>query len=238
MKRAASSLSARFSPRENGRSFFSLRDGLSFCAINDQIVFLDLVENRYFALPAGARRELVELLDNADDTEMGAPHALLKRNIVVECPTRCSIGVASIDSPAMSVLESSRGGTSPFHVGRAIAARAVARFQLATRPLNRIIDDIRKAKSTLAPGSVDHRRAEEEVAWSVETSKRFLDGNGRCLADSVAAIRLLVVRKAAANIVFGVRLNPFMAHCWVQAGTRLVTDRRDQVLQYTPILVV
>jgi len=38
--------------------------------------------------------------------------------------------------------------------------------------------------------------------------------------------------------VFGVKLNPFSAHCWVQAGDIVLNDAIDHVTIHTPILVV
>ena len=36
----------------------------------------------------------------------------------------------------------------------------------------------------------------------------------------------------------GVKLRPFQAHCWVQVGDAIVTDRLDVVRNFTPIRVV
>ena len=38
--------------------------------------------------------------------------------------------------------------------------------------------------------------------------------------------------------VFGVKTEPFDAHCWVQHGDVVLNDAPDRVRQYSPILVV
>ena len=38
--------------------------------------------------------------------------------------------------------------------------------------------------------------------------------------------------------VFGVKTEPFDAHCWVQHGEVVLNDAPDRVRQYSPILVV
>ncbi len=38
--------------------------------------------------------------------------------------------------------------------------------------------------------------------------------------------------------VFGVKTEPFDAHCWVQHGEIVLNDAPDRVRQYSPILVV
>ncbi|RYM07421.1 lasso peptide biosynthesis B2 protein [Sphingobium cupriresistens] len=40
------------------------------------------------------------------------------------------------------------------------------------------------------------------------------------------------------DVVLGVQLGPFSAHCWVQHEDRLVNDRVDMVRTFTPILVL
>ncbi|GAD58270.1 hypothetical protein MBEBAB_0520 [Brevundimonas abyssalis TAR-001] len=39
-------------------------------------------------------------------------------------------------------------------------------------------------------------------------------------------------------MVFGIKLVPFGAHCWVQAGETVLNDTVDNVSEYTPIMVV
>lgn len=41
-----------------------------------------------------------------------------------------------------------------------------------------------------------------------------------------------------ARWVFGVRTWPFLAHCWVQAGDRVVGDLEERVRSFSPILAV
>lgn len=46
--------------------------------------------------------------------------------------------------------------------------------------------------------------------------------------------RMLQRRGCQSCLVFGVTM-PFAAHCWVQAGDKVLTDPLDVVLHYQPI---
>jgi hypothetical protein len=59
-----------------------------------------------------------------------------------------------------------------------------------------------------------------------------------CLSDSIALLDLLARRGLAADLVFGVKLNPFAAHCWVQAGDVVLNETVECVRRHTEILVV
>jgi hypothetical protein len=58
-----------------------------------------------------------------------------------------------------------------------------------------------------------------------------------CLPDSLALHRILARRGLYASLVIGVRLDPFGAHCWVQAHDIILNDSCDMVSGFTPILV-
>lgn len=57
-----------------------------------------------------------------------------------------------------------------------------------------------------------------------------------CLFDSVALLHFLLKFGVHADWVFGVRVAPFGAHCWVQVDSLLVNDICDNVRCYVPIM--
>ena len=60
----------------------------------------------------------------------------------------------------------------------------------------------------------------------------------RCLPRSIALALCLASDGMRANVVVGVRLAPFGAHCWVQQGGDVLNDSVEEVLCYRPILVI
>ncbi|MEJ2795999.1 lasso peptide biosynthesis B2 protein [Sphingopyxis sp. CCNWLW8] len=65
--------------------------------------------------------------------------------------------------------------------------------------------------------------------------RRFFPAKRRCVPDSLALAAILWRRGCAAEVFFGVRLDPFAAHCWVQHGALLLSDPLDSVAEFTPV---
>jgi len=59
-----------------------------------------------------------------------------------------------------------------------------------------------------------------------------------CLFDSLALIHFLARFDLYPDWVFGVRADPFEAHCWVQAGERVLNDTLERVSALTPIMSI
>jgi hypothetical protein len=56
-----------------------------------------------------------------------------------------------------------------------------------------------------------------------------------CVPDSLALARYLWKRDIDCEVIFGVRLDPFAAHAWVQSGDLLLSDNINVVADYTPV---
>ena len=65
----------------------------------------------------------------------------------------------------------------------------------------------------------------------------YLPIEGECLVRSALLMRFLAALGLKAEWVFGVRLCPFMAHCWVQADGVCLNDDVERLAAYTPIMV-
>lgn len=59
-----------------------------------------------------------------------------------------------------------------------------------------------------------------------------------CLFDSLALVDFLLLHNISTDWVFGVRAEPFAAHCWVVYNGLLVNDTPDRVAPYTPLMLV
>jgi len=55
--------------------------------------------------------------------------------------------------------------------------------------------------------------------------------------DAIALDDILLRRGLAATLVFGVRLTPFAAHCWLQTAETILTGTAAEARNFTPILV-
>ncbi len=59
-----------------------------------------------------------------------------------------------------------------------------------------------------------------------------------CMFRSLFLLKFLIMRGVAADWVFGVRLCPFKAHCWIERDGVILNDHLDTILEYRRILEV
>lgn len=81
-------------------------------------------------------------------------------------------------------------------------------------------------------------RTPDRVAEAARTFWRmapWLPVEGECLVRSALLVRFLRRRGLGADWVFGVRLWPFMAHCWVQLDDLCLNDDVERLAAFTPI---
>jgi hypothetical protein len=90
----------------------------------------------------------------------------------------------------------------------------------------------------MKPPAGDSLRPLAEVAAAFRLSRLIASPLDRCLPRSLAAAHGLLDRDIVPELVFGVRLQPFAAHCWVRHGQVLVNESLDQVRNFTPILTL
>lgn len=62
--------------------------------------------------------------------------------------------------------------------------------------------------------------------------------NNACLFDSLTLINFLAYFGIFPQWIFGVRSDPFAAHCWVQQDGMVFNDSIEHVIRYKPIMVV
>ncbi|PZQ63460.1 MAG: lasso peptide biosynthesis B2 protein [Phenylobacterium zucineum] len=66
----------------------------------------------------------------------------------------------------------------------------------------------------------------------------WIPADRKCLVRSFLLLRFLQRSGRDARWVFGVRTWPFVAHCWLQVGDRVLDDERERLAAYTPIHAV
>ena len=124
-------------------------------------------------------------------------------------------------------------------------ARSCLRAQLALklRPIQSIVDTVRDRKARHnatrdPPQPADPVRLRSLVTAFARLRPIFYTLRCACLLDSLTLLHFLGAEGIHPDWVFGVKTEPFDAHCWVQQGELLLNDIPDRVRQYSPILVV
>jgi Transglutaminase-like superfamily len=106
---------------------------------------------------------------------------------------------------------------------------------LARRPIAEILDRIRDCRETRT-SRIDETATLEDVARFL-AARRLVPRPPHCLVDSLALLRWLKTRTGLL-FIFGVKLDPFAAHCWVQLGEILLNDHLDHVAPFRPVRVI
>jgi hypothetical protein len=193
-------------------------------AVAEDVVVLDVQADHYFCIP-GAAEAVRPRADGSLDAEAEAADLLLDSGLAqrLACPAR-----RAAPTPRARVTAAGRPGP---------LALAAATLQLieATQVFRR------SSLSTMAQPTAPRPETPASIVDCLglyEAVLPWIPGEGECLQRAFLLRRLLARRGIAVDWVFGVRTWPFGAHCWIQAGDRVVGDTLDRVGRYTPILTV
>ncbi len=207
-----------------------LRPDVFAVTISDDVAVLDLSSDRYLCL-TGANTDLPALIDwdrldlSADlMRRLAAAGVLIDRFIPVDRSTPTL--------PVRSIFNDR--GPDRLHARDLVKAmRAVVEVRRAlSRPgvsplLGDVCvrDDISDSTQSLT----------EQAARTFARILPWLPIDGACLVRSALLFRFLQYHGLKPDWVFGVRLWPFAAHCWLQAGEVCLNDDADRLAPYTPI---
>lgn len=220
---------------------FTLRNGVSFCRVDGRLLFLDVIADRYFCLSAPAEKcflGLVEAGGRVADRE-DALDALISRGLLVEAPTPVPLRPCTLPPlPEESVLDQPLPRGSLRQAVGALGRLTAVQLRLKIAGLARTLSSISVMKARLEPvrGNPDMLLCRTMAGFGRATGVATILDN--CLGQSIAIAHAMLARGLRPDVVLGVRLGPFNAHCWVQYENRLVNDRFDMVRTFTPILLI
>lgn len=116
-----------------------------------------------------------------------------------------------------------------------------AQLSLKLRPIQAIVETVRNRKAARAARShpdADAVRLRTLVNAFTRLRPLFYTQRSACLLDSLTMVHFLGAEGFHPDWVFGVKTEPFDAHCWLQLGEAVLNDAPDHVRQYSPILIV
>ena len=199
---------------------------ISYGLVDGRPVFMDLADDSYFRLEPGEEAEFAVLMNDTGDvhhtivSSIGAPVASLEH---AQCPR-----------PGMTLLDAIRDRrTNLADVARAAMLVGATRRALARRPIAEILSDL-----GLRMGKGGSDAEQQALAVRFLAARRLVPVTPNCLLDSLALLRWLAASAEGHSLVFGVKLDPFGAHCWIQSETMLINDRPDSVARFAPVRVV
>lgn len=205
---------------------------LSFCVIEDVALFLDLARDRYFRLPETANAAFLASLVNGVAFAPALQSAGLDQFVSL-APLRAQ--GANVHTRECADLQGC--GFSPYLIARSLWEQRAIERRLAKRGLHTVLSELQsalrgqQANRPLGDNGSALVKAFEDAALVRSTVDR-------CLSRSVALARLLARSGYACQVIIGVKLRPFAAHCWVQAGHLVLNESVEEAARYIPILVL
>jgi hypothetical protein len=227
------------------------------CVSGQHVVLMDLERDKYVAVvpahrlaawvrgwPVGAV-EATHLPHDTDAPVDALVSQMLAHGMLVSDPHvgKPAIPVAAARA-ASSLVEFDlytrpRAGTALlWRFGRSCVQ---AQLSLKLRPIQSIVEAVRERQARrLARGAreVDPVRLRALLTAFMRLRPLFYTLRNACLLDSLTLVHFLAAEGIQPEWVFGVKTEPFDAHCWVQHGDVVLNDAPDRVRQYAPILVV
>ena len=206
---------------------------LSFGLVDGRPIFMDDQNDAYFQLGSQEEAGFLEEVGNLGSFAPGNPRCTSALGLE-------DVQIVRADSPAPhgSVLDQlpRLGRPSVRDVLRAGKLTLAARSEIARRPISRVLSGLTAQR----PGVGEAGTARTSLADKAQkffAARRLIPLSPNCLSDSLALLRWLGPA-AGLRLIFGVKLDPFAAHCWVQLNELLINERPDVVEVFRPVRVI
>jgi hypothetical protein len=205
-----------------------LRPGLHAVPVGSDLVLLDLQADEYLCLPDCHG---LEVLGNLVRGPIEALLRLSAEELITGANPR----------------PEARRGPPPLPVTGLPAAPGVGPRLRDVLEFATIWIDVVRSRPTIGrlASRMGGRRGRKDdvaaIAARVEVFRQLLPlapWTGACLLQAELLLRFLNAADLDADWVFGVRLWPFLAHCWLQIDELCVSESPDTLASYHPILVL
>lgn len=227
------------------------------CISGQHVILMDLERDKYVAVlpahrlagwvrgwPVGTVT-LPQPPHNSDGSGDALVSQMLAHGMLVTDP---HVGKPAVPitttRPQRSLVEfdlDTRPQASAAHLWRFACSCLRAQLSLKLRPIQSIVATVRDRKarqSARVAEPVDPVRLRSLVTAFARLRPLFYTLRSACLLDSLTLLHFLSAAGVHPDWVFGVKTEPFDAHCWVQQGELLLNDIPDRVRQYSPIMMV
>jgi hypothetical protein len=217
---------------------FRLREQLHWCDCGGTAVFLDVRADRYFCLAGAANRAFLRLaLERIEPGDQGALAPLVERGLLVPATSGAIARPARLaEQPCVDLAPPRAGPPRLRGLPAALAAELAAAWLLRHRSLSELVASSATAGTQAGPS--DPLRCARDIAAAAARVALLTGATDRCLVRALAVHRRCRRRGLRAALVFGVRMHPFAAHCWVQLGSAVLVGGLEQVRLHTPIMVL
>lgn len=125
------------------------------------------------------------------------------------------------------------------HIFKFFMASTVASLKLCFFSTEQIVKSVKeRRKRQQIPSTPDLGKIKDLVEIYKVLRPLFFTAKDHCLFDSLALIEFLARYAQYPTWVFGVKMGPFSAHCWVQDHNFIYNEAFDIAHDFTPIMAV
>lgn len=209
--------------------------GLSFGLVDGRPVFMDEREDSYFLLEPEQETQFLDLLSPSARCRQVSTALRRALDLPAECQT---LSPAQPPAAECSLLDvhGPRPRTRLADILTLWRTLHRVRRSLKQRPIQSLLDELRTSRQPGNGAPPPDRLIARALRFAA--ARRAVPIAPNCLSDSLALLVWLGPARSAATLVFGVKLDPFAAHCWVQAGVTLLNDRVDEIARFQPVRTV
>jgi hypothetical protein len=224
------------------------------------VVFLDLKEDKYLSMEAAKVRSVLPLpmlaakandLSRSGETEslggnsgQRSAQALLKRGLLTIDPAvGKEVEIARVDEPDADLIGIAlpvQPKIRPIDVVRFVTATISAWKDIRFGSLQAIVSKVsgRRCEDRDGDDQLDLGRAKSCVAIFERMRPYMFSARDKCLFESFVLANFLAMYGLYPQWVFGVRTDPFAAHCWLQHRRVVFNDYAEHAGEFTPIMII
>lgn len=214
------------------------------CRRGDAYVFLDLRRDDYTLVDGDSAAALTAAISGIEPSSEHAAKALeellqvgllttdaLVGNTMAPSPVVCATN-SLVDTEALPGAEVRLG-----HVWKFAMAYMKAIWRLRFTRLEKTVRRLERRKQRAGLTLSDLHRA-RDLTESFQKIRLHFPVRYICLSDSLALLEFLAMYGIFPDWVFGVKLEPWAAHCWVQQDDFLFNEIADEAGSYSPVMSV
>lgn len=218
-----------------------------FCCRGDDFVFLDLQRDGYTLVDGEGAAALQGLLlpdstcESPVESVNGLQELLQKGLLVTDCRKGkdvCATRIEPAIEPLIDAESAPRLRPSPLHVYRFMAACTSTAIRLRWLRLEQTVRIVERRKARHAKQRRFDLGRAREVTGIFQVLRALFPRNYLCLFDSLALLDFLARYDIYPTWVFGIKLEPWAAHCWVQERQFVFNEDVEEASGYTPIMAI
>lgn len=221
-----------------------LNQSVSFCDCDGVTLFLNAGDDTYLRLTRDQTLWFEQIreapMQSWTEPVTRFAEALLHRRILTrdeKLGKRIQTETAALPGQLIS-LPSLKAPPGPRHVATLFYAVLVCSLTDRAKDFPGVVSAARRWKSKASRHSKPRADMANLVAAFHALSPLFFSTRDACRYRSLCLLRFLTLYGVCADWVFGVRLSPFQAHCWIEADGYVLNDDAGNVREYRRILTI